>query len=544
MDNPPLLIVGAGPVGLTLATECRRHGVSFRIIDKNAEHSVHSKALAIWSGTLEHLAAAGLADRFFEAGLPIRKMMMADTGHRVAEIHLSDSLESPYPTPIILPQSHTEELLLENLRGLGVEIERNLECTDVRLGTNRVECDLKKPDGTIETVQSEWLAACDGARSVVRHRLAVEFAGVTEELAFILADAKATDAPPDDTMLLSTGPGGAVMIFPIRPGINRFFALRTNLDDRSLPTLDEIQTHVDDAGLSNLRLSEPEWMSYFAVNERVATRNRVGRVFLLGDASHIHSPAGGQGMNTGMQDAFNLGWKLKLLTSGRGDIESIAESYFEERHPVAKMVVEQTSRLLHFGLMSQPAMRMARRVILPIFSELDAFQKKASLALSGLGISYSTGSLIEEDSRALRHHQHRTLAPGTLARDAEIRKSGSPGSLWRELLHPNYSLLLFSGDSPPKTVVESISATINDVGTAPVRVFVVWQSTTKQPEPSVPKQATLLLDPEGVAHSRYGMREFGWYLIRPDQYVAARGVESDRSMLTQYLQKVFSSNGV
>jgi len=104
-------------------------------------------------------------------------------------------------------------------------------------------------------------------------------------------------------------------------------------------------------------------MSYFAVNERVATRNRVGRVFLLGDASHIHSPAGGQGMNTGMQDAFNLGWKLKLLTSGRGDIESIAESYFEERHPVAKMVVEQTSRLLHFGLMSQPAMRMARRLI-------------------------------------------------------------------------------------------------------------------------------------------------------------------------------------
>jgi 2-polyprenyl-6-methoxyphenol hydroxylase-like FAD-dependent oxidoreductase len=121
------------------------NGVSFRIIDKNAEHSVHSKALAIWSGTLEHLAAAGLADRFFEAGLPIRKMMMVDTGHRVAEIHLSDSLESPYPTPIILPQSHTEELLLENLRGLGVEIERNLECTDLRLETNHVECDLKSP---------------------------------------------------------------------------------------------------------------------------------------------------------------------------------------------------------------------------------------------------------------------------------------------------------------------------------------------------------------------------------------------------------------
>jgi 2-polyprenyl-6-methoxyphenol hydroxylase-like FAD-dependent oxidoreductase len=136
---------------------------------------------------------------------------------------------------------------------------------------------------------------------------------------------------------------GAVLIFPIKPGVSRLFCLRTNLDDRSVPTLDEIQSHVDDAGLSHLRLSEPEWLSYFAVNERVASRNRVGRIFLLGDASHFHSPAGGQGMNTGMQDAFNLGWKLKMLTSGRGDEESIAESYFEERHPVAEKVVRDTS---------------------------------------------------------------------------------------------------------------------------------------------------------------------------------------------------------
>jgi 2-polyprenyl-6-methoxyphenol hydroxylase-like FAD-dependent oxidoreductase len=539
--NPPVTIVGAGPVGLTLATECRRHGVSFRIIDKNAEHSVHSKALAIWSGTLEHLAAAGLADRFLERARPIRKMIMLDMGHRVAEIHLSEGLESPYSTPIILPQSQTEELLVENLRELGVEVERNLECIDVRLGTNHVECDLKRSDGAVETIQSEWLAACDGARSIVRHRLPVEFAGITEELGFILADAKTTDAPPDDTILLSTGPRGAVLMFPIRPGIRRFFGLRTNLDDRSLPTLDEIQAHVDDAGLANLRLSEPEWLSYFAVNERVASRNRVGRIFLLGDASHIHSPAGGQGMNTGMQDAFNLGWKLKLLTSGRGDAESIAESYFEERHPVAEMVVRQTSRLLHFGLMSQPAVRMARKVILPIFSELQPFQQTASFALSGLGISYSTGSLIKKDSRTLGHHHHHALVTGTLARDAEIRRSGSPGSLWRELLHPDHSLLLFSGDSPSERVVELISATISDVSDAAVRTFVIWQGATEQPVSSARNQPTLLLDPEGVAHSRYGSREFGWYLIRPDQYIAARGVESELSLLREYLQTVFSA---
>ncbi len=539
-NNPSLLIIGAGPVGLTLATECCRHGVSFRIIDKNADHSVYSKALAIWSATLEHLATAGLAERFLEAAQPVRKMQMLDMGRSVAEIHLSEGLKSPYSTPIILPQSHTEELLLKNLGQLGMEVERNLECIDVRFRTDRLECDLRRPDGTVETINSEWLAACDGARSIVRHRLPVEFAGVTEELAFILADAKTTGAPPDDTIVLSTGPRGAVITFPIRPGVRRFISLRTNVDDRSPPELGEIQAHLDDAGLSNLRLSEPEWLAYFAVNERVVSRNRIGRTFLLGDASHIHSPAGGQGMNTGMQDAFNLGWKLKLLTTGQGDSESIAESYFEERHPVAEMVVRQTSRLLHFGIVSHPAVRMAKKVILPIFSQLQSFQATAAFAMSGLGISYSPGALINEDSRVLQRHHHHALTSGTRAQDVEIRKSGCPGSLWRELLHPNHSLLLFSGLSPLERAMELISAALKEIGDAPVRTFIIWQGATEQTVGSKWNRVTLLLDPEGTAHSRYESNQFSWYLIRPDLYIAARGVESELSLLKLYFQKVFN----
>jgi 2-polyprenyl-6-methoxyphenol hydroxylase-like FAD-dependent oxidoreductase len=541
MDKTPVLIVGAGPVGLTLATECQRYGVKFRIIDKNPTHSDHSKALAIWSGTLEHLAAAGLADTIFAAARPIRKMVVHDMGQRIAEIHVSENLESVYPTPVILPQSHTEELLLENLQARGVEVERNTECVGVRSDGDHIECDVKRADGTLETIQPEWLAACDGARSVVRHHLPVEFPGITEELGFILTDAKTTNAPPDDSIYLSAGSHGAVIIFPIKPGVNRFFGLRENLEDRSLPTLEEIQKHVDEAGLSQMRLFEPEWLSYFGVNERVASRNRVGRIFLLGDASHIHSPAGGQGMNTGMQDAFNLGWKLKQLTSGRGDPELIAESYFEERHPVAEKVVRTTSRLLHFGLMSQPALRMAKKVVLPIVSELHQFQQRAAFSLSGLGITYPTGSLIEKDSRAFGHPHHQTLIPGSLARDAEIRKEGSPASLWRELLHPAHSLILFSGGSSSVKVADLIAATRNEVGDAEVRVLVIWQGATDPPASIASNQATLLLDPDGVAHSRYGARALSWYLIRPDQYIAARGTESEIPVLREYLQKAFSA---
>jgi 2-polyprenyl-6-methoxyphenol hydroxylase-like FAD-dependent oxidoreductase len=531
--SPQVLIVGAGPVGLTLAVECRRHGVSFRIIDKTPGQSAYSKALAIWSGTLEHLAAAGLAETFLEASRPIRKMMMQDMGRLIAEIPFEEGLDSLYASPRILPQSHTEQILLAHLQNHGVEVERNVECVAVRPEAAGVTCDLQRPDGGVETITVGWLAGCDGARSIARHSLPVDFAGVTENNGFILADAKVSDGLPDDSIVFSSGPHGAVIIFPIKPGVWRFFGLRVHTDDRSQPTLEEIQRHVDEAGLSHLRLFDPEWLSYFGVNERVASRNRVGRIFLLGDAAHIHSPAGGQGMNTGLQDAFNLGWKLKLLASGLGDAEVIAESYFAERHPVALKVVHETSRLLHFAIISNPVVRAAKKVILPFVSELEAFKKGASFQLSGLGISYSPGPLVENDSRAVSRHGG--FPPGSLARHAEVRKTGSPVSLWRELLHPNHTLLLFSGPSPSDKAITEISASINEFRSASLRCLVIWQA---EAAPAPWNEDETLLDPDGTAHSRYGLTELGWYLIRPDQYIAARGLQRELSLLRDYLRKI------
>jgi 2-polyprenyl-6-methoxyphenol hydroxylase-like FAD-dependent oxidoreductase len=531
--NADVLIVGAGPVGLTLAVECRRHGVSFRIIDKAPDHSMHSKALAIWSGTLEHLAAAGLVDDFLKASRPIRKMVIQDMGHLIAEIPITEGLESLYASPVIIPQSDTEQLLLAHLQKQGVQVERNIECVDLMQDADGVTCDLRRPDGTTETITAGWLAGCDGARSIARHKLPVDFTGVTEDSGFILADAKLLNGPADDSITLSSGPHGAVLIFPVKPGLWRFFGLREHSDDRSEPTLEEVQRHLDNAGLSHLRLFDPAWLSYFAVNERVASRNRVGRIFLLGDASHIHSPAGGQGMNTGMQDAFNLGWKLKLLASGQGNQETIAESYFAERHPVAEKVVHETSRLLHFGIMTNPVVSGAKKVILPILSQLEPFKKRAAFELSGLGISYSPGPLIEKDSRAFSHHH--AMAPGSLARHAPVNKEGLSASLWRELLHPGHSLLFFSGPSPSEKSAAVISATIDEFQSPFVQCFVIWHGDVA---PSSWQHASPLLDPHGEAHARYSLREPGWYFVRPDQYIAARGLDSELSLLRDYLQKI------
>ena len=269
---------------------------------------------------------------------------------------------------------------------------------------------------------------------------------MTEEISFILADAKADGQLHSDSILASAGAGGIVLIFPVARDIWRIFAFRENLSDRSQPTLEEIQRHLDGSGLERIRLFDPIWLSHFAVNERVVSRNRVGRVFLLGDAAHIHSPAGGQGMNTGMQDAFNLGWKLKLLVENLGDAEAIAESYFAERHSVAEKVVRNTSRLLHFGIKNNAALRMIKRGILPLLSRVEAVKKRLAYELSEIGIVYSRSPLIQQDSAAFRH-QH-DLAPGCRARPVEITKNGLPVSLWSELLHPGHTLLVFLDSLP------------------------------------------------------------------------------------------------
>jgi len=532
MSDIDVLIVGAGPVGLTLATECQRYGISFRIVDKNAVRSEKSKALGIWSGTIECMAAMGVVAEFQKRSMPVHGIMIHDTGKFLNRICLHEGIESAYPVPMLLPQCSTEDILTAHLQRHGVTIERPVELTGMKDNGSGVEVELTQADGKKEVVKAKYLAGCDGAHSFARHHLPVTFEGVVENVSFILVDAKVEGELPEDHLYINWGPIGVTMFFPVKKGVFRLFAVRKDTSDHSEPTIEEFNQYLHTNGLTQFRLYDPEWLGYFGVHERYASRARVGRVFLLGDAAHVHSPAGGQGMNTGMQDAFNLGWKLALLAKGKGDAEAIAESFHAERHPVAKALIENTKKLLHFGTAHGPVVRMVKDLAVKYLFQLSFVPQKLSGELSELHICYPQSPLVDAADTWPNSHG---FTPGSKPRDVALQDPATkaPVSLWRQFLAPKHTAILFSGKNPTVDTLAKLSQLAAKAPGDLVQTFIVWQG--KEAPANAPQG--LYLDPEGKAHERYGLDQPGWYLVRPDQYLAARGTLEKAASLESYFAK-------
>ena len=251
---------------------------------------------------------------FVEAGFKVDGVnIVTGDGAVVGHVRM-DTVASPYPYALMLPQSDTERLLEERLQRLGVSLERSTEATALTIGPDAVEATLRRADGREETVHADWLAGCDGAHSIVRHTLAAPFSGEAMGGDWILADVHMKGYPfPDTEVAVYWARRGVLPIFPISPGRYRIIGnvAPSGTDHPHDPTLDEIQAIVE-----ALSLFDPIWLSGFRINSRKVASYRSGRAFLCGDAAHVHSPAGGEGMNTGMQDAFNLAWKLALAIKG------------------------------------------------------------------------------------------------------------------------------------------------------------------------------------------------------------------------------------
>ncbi|HYL32106.1 MAG TPA: FAD-dependent monooxygenase [Stellaceae bacterium] len=502
MSDISVLVAGGGPIGLAMAGELRRRGVPFRAIERAARRTDLSKALVIWPRTLELLRLAGCADDFTAVGRPTREAQLRANGRLIAEISFA-GIATPYPYALFIPQSETERLLEEHLERLGGRLERTVELTSFEPGQNGVACTLTHADGRIERVTCDYLVGCDGAHSVVRHGLKIDFAGATEPAAFMLGDVK-LDGAVEDKLQLYWHREGVLGIFPMQRGRFRVIAdLGPATAAPQEATLDLIQSALDRRGPRGVRAYDPVWLSLFRINDRKVSDYRHGRVFLTGDAAHIHSPAGGQGMNTGIQDAFNLAWKLALTIKGKSGDRLLA-TYSPERSAVGDRVLRNAARLTQLATLHQPAAQAIRNQVVALLMRFAPVRRAFARTMTELDIRYPRSALSQgRPSKALR--------PGDRAPDAAATIDGRRRQLFDVLNRDGFTVLAVGAAEAPGAV--ELAAR-----------FMPWVK-------AVPVLA------EGEMKTRYGT---GVYVIRPDWYVGliarAGGYDKAERYLTAWLR--------
>ena len=395
VTNSNVLIAGAGPVGLAMAADLTRYGVSVRLIDKAPERTDKSKALVLWSRTLELTDRLGCTAPFLTTGLKTTTVNVTAGKESIAKIEV-DGVATPHPYGLLIPQSDTERLMGDFVTSLGVKIERNIELTDFVELADGVTSTLRHLDGTEETFESGWLIGCDGAHSTVRHKLGMEFAGETMPSSWIVADLHLRDVPNPDEISISLYSEGILAVFPIGPPRYRVIA-NAGLTQAGVsladPTVAEVQVILDARGPGGIGAFDPIWLTRFTINERKVANYSSGRVFVMGDAAHIHSPAGGQGMNTGMQDAFNLAWKLALVSRGTGDEETLLGSYSAERSPIAAAVLEGAGRMTEVGLLRGDFKQAIRNHVASFVFGLSPVKRKMADVLTELSVGYPKSPL-------------------------------------------------------------------------------------------------------------------------------------------------------
>ncbi len=369
MSDPQVLIVGAGPTGLVLALRLVRHGVPFRIVSKATGPGQASRAMILHARTLEFYDQLGIADAVIAAGIETRNVHLRESGKDRVRLALGDMGEGlgPHPMMLCLPQDDHERLLVGELARLGVTIEWNTELTALTQDEHAAHATLSHA-GATETIAVPYVAGCDGARSAVRHALGLDFPGGTYDQLFYVADVRvAGDFAADAYM--NVGPDAFALLLPVRSsGMQRLLgamppgSMPPGATDREHLTFEDVRPAAE--ALIGVRVAEVNWFSTYRVSHRVAAAFQRGRCFLAGDAGHIHSPAGGQGMNTGIGDAVNLSWKLAAVLQGRA-APAVLDSYDPERIAFARTLIETTDRAFRVLVAGGWRGQILRRLVLP-----------------------------------------------------------------------------------------------------------------------------------------------------------------------------------
>lgn len=388
-----VLVVGSGPTGLTLALDLASRGVSVRIIEKRESRSELSKALVVQPRTLEALDILGVADAFVDECSPMFKMRPLNDGAAILDLDFG-AVDSKYPTPVMLRQSETERLLIEALEQRRVYIEYSTELTELVVNDDAALATLSSVDADREC-RFDYVVGCDGSRSKVRECLGIDFVGETSTSDFTQVDAK-IDWDEKNTGVAMLLDDGAMIVLPLAGDVVRAIRVRKHRLPNSpdTPELSEFQSELDMAYPKGAQLSAPEWIVRFKIHERLAEKYRFKRAFLVGDAAHVHSPAGGQGMNTGMQDAVNLGWKIAAALST--DDEPLLDSYEQERRPVAANVVKMSSVAMRTMVKSKGWVFAIAIRLLPLLLSIPTIRRHVASKIGNLDINVRNSKIIRD----------------------------------------------------------------------------------------------------------------------------------------------------
>jgi 2-polyprenyl-6-methoxyphenol hydroxylase-like FAD-dependent oxidoreductase len=448
-----VLIVGAGPTGLMLANQLARRGVRALIIDRHAGPARETRALGVQARTLEIYAHLGIVDRAFDLGKDGSGANIWAQGRWMARVPLDEAGRdlTPYPYILVLGQDDNERIMGDRLRDLGMSVRWNTELTALGQYPDRVVATLKQPDGSSRTLEAAWVAGCDGAHSTVREACGIPFSGAPYEHVFFVADTEVTGSMVPEQVNVYLWRDGFHLFFPMR-GKDHWRlvgilpkALRGRRDvdfEAVIPSLGK------EAG-SALKFKQCLWFSTYRIHHRAAERFRMGRCFVLGDAAHIHSPMGAQGMNTGLQDAYNLAWKLALVTQGRADA-ALLDSYAEERIPVARRLLATTDTAFRLVVSENWLAGLWRTAIvariIAFGMRRPSIQRIAFRTVSQTGISYRSRSLSQSlDGFAPDAPQAGDRFPWLkLSLDAD----GSVEDLYAKLDDTRFSLLVIGQPAP------------------------------------------------------------------------------------------------
>jgi 2-polyprenyl-6-methoxyphenol hydroxylase-like FAD-dependent oxidoreductase len=531
-SNIPVLIIGAGPTGLMAAAQLQRFGIPYRIIEKREGTTKYSKALGVQARTMEIYEQMGLVEKAIAQGTPANKLQIMVKGEYVQTMPLSEAGAdfTAFPYLFILEQSRNEELLFEYIKNKGGQVEFQTEMIHFEVKGNKTLVEIQAADGTQEHILADWVIAADGGRSPIRHILKVPFEGDTYKNIFYVVDIEVHWKKDHDSLHINLADNNFTAFFPITDEKGTRYRLVGILPesyyDQEDIQFDDIKKEIQSVQHLDLEFGEANWFSVYKVHHRCVDRFREGSIFFAGDSAHVHSPAGGQGMNTGLQDAYNLAWKLALVVQGKAK-ESLLDTYHQERWAIAHQLVNTTDRAFSNVVRKGRLINWFRLNIVPFLLSrlmgIRKIQQRAFKIVSQTGINYADSPI----SVSSTYLSKKTPHPGDRLPYLQIwdPTAAKLKNLYHQLGEHRFHAIVWLSNKDKIGLKEAsaVERYLNENHAGLFHTHRIEDQTENVP-----------------AFQQLDLKSSTLYIVRPDNYIAYIGKVEDLDALKAYLALIFN----